>query len=227
MHKSHEEFLRQLDIGRQTEKMVALLPKLQAFYLIPNTDLANRLLAAGGAPRAFRMQIIDGYKPTTETIVLPDFEAIGGGQRQGLEVKSKTDFTRLRSGVWLVGNDGKQWNGNCGSDWQGIDLVDYWNYRNSEDQTGSKLILAFVEESTGEILARSLQHLTPRPWVPKPNDPNDYSKHRHGIAGMVYFHRDELRCFHQGDANDLPLFKAHPEVLLAPTVTPADNLSEL
>ena len=225
-----EDFLKQLDLGRRTEKFVCFIPKLGKYYLVPNTDLANRLMTNGGAPRAFRCA--GSFGPQAMAVALPDFEAFTGGRRYGLEVKGKKSFTKTKEGVWLIGRQCEDWGLDSGANWQGIDLVDYFNYCHWEDETGSKLLLLFAEEQSGEVLVGSLQRLgPPRVWLPmRPYDAaqNQYqTKCRNGVSGMAYFLRDRLKTFYQGDANDLPLFKTHPGLLLPTLPAADDDLSEL
>jgi hypothetical protein len=184
-------FKEQLEIGRRHERAVALGRELRNYALIPLTDITNRLLACGGAPRMF-----DGYG---SAIVLPDFAAIGFGRVYPLEVKAKTMATfHKQTKVWE----------------HGVDLHNYRHYCAFALASGLKLILIIDEGHTGEILAASLERL---------GEPRAYYGET-GRPPMVYWPRDSFTTFHQGEPNDLPLFRTVP---VAPTLPRSGRLEDV
>jgi hypothetical protein len=136
--------------------------------------------------------------PNGTAIVLPDVEAYRDAKCFPFELKTKSSFT------WTCLTQRYE---------SGFSLRLYEHYLKYEKVTGHRLIIVMRDLHTGEFLARKLDHLTPR----------FYRGPKMGPSGMVFFHRDDFFCFHQGTACDLPLFKDLP----VPPTRPFRDVEEM
>lgn len=184
MKKSFAEALR---YGRQREHLVGFHIRERKFF---TQELAAIQEANGGGPRA--------HGPYGVGIVLPDYLVSGRGKTFPFECKAKGEATYTRKSGQLE---------------HGIGQRLYLHYRAYERETGLRLVLGIFEESTGELLVRSLGRLpTPRAYHGNKMDP----------GGMFFWPRDAFRVFAQiAPPKDLPLFV---DLVLPPTLPPIDDL---
>lgn len=140
--------------GRSGEKVVAALLNRRGFFVVPSYDYS------GEDDKAPKM-----HGPDADH-VLPDLDLARLGRRYWGEVKTKAEptFHRL-TGRWEHGICLRLWR-------------EYWRV---QEITGAPVYLFVYEESSGDVLTRSLAKLDAAKRV--------YAGGRMGRHGMVFFPR--------------------------------------
>jgi hypothetical protein len=202
---SFEESLR---IGQANEQVVVFLYKNRHWFKTPLTKINM-----GGAPRM--LGLTGELKPIA--IIVPDYDMVHLEHEPcGLECKFKADSSETDI---------------TGEREHGIGLRLYINYLKWSRCQRRKVILMVTEQSTGEVLAATLDRLRQGHWVDlrdgTTNDrPRIYRGDRMDAGGMAFFGRSQFMVFHQTEPRDMPLFKDHPE-LVPPTLPIASDLSDV
>ena len=150
-------------------------------------------------------------------IIVPDYDMVHLEHEPcGLECKLKADssFTKI-----------------TGEQEHGIGLRLYIHYLKWSRAQRRKIVLMITEQSTGEVLPATLDHLQKAKWLDHRdatlNDrPRIYRGEKMDPGGMAFFGRSQFMVFHQTEPRDLPLFKKHPE-LVPPTLPIASDLSDV
>jgi hypothetical protein len=201
-------FEESLRVGQANEQAVMFIPEMRSFYLTPLTKLAM-----DGAPRMVGLS--GEHKPMG--FILPDYHVAHQKYLPvGLECKLKDDSTKTHI---------------TGEREHGIGRRVYLHYRQFGILHRCKVILAFTEQSTGEILAATIEKLETGWWLDTRDGllskrPRLYFGNKMDRGGMAFFGRSQFMVLHQFEPRDLPLFKGQSQ-LVPPTLPHASDFGEL
>ncbi len=153
--------------GQNGEQVVALMLKKKGWFVVPVHELTGE--AKDKAPA------MEGHR---NRIVLPDLDVCRDGMRRWVEVKTKdkADYTRITKRLE-----------------HGIAQRLYEQYIEVQRLSGCEVWLAVYEETTGEVIARSLNKLEPY----KRLDNGDKMER----GGMIFFPRDQFHPLGQVETN--------------------------
>lgn len=156
------DFRAQLDAARRWEIALAKWIRSRGWYVVPTYDFSG-----GGDGKAPKMLGPRGHRD----LVLPDlqcFRPLGDVRAQWLECKWKSGAALYRKGGYPV---------------TGIGLRLAKHYSEVEQQTGQRVVVAFLHEAEGEMRAAPLQDL---PWS------HDYEGTVMGRGGMRFWRWNDI-----------------------------------